>query len=75
MDVDEWPARCPNRDDERMPRDEQDPFFAHPEASCIDLEYPVPTTKPVVIETIEFVTLYLYPVRTMFTLLFSLLIP
>jgi hypothetical protein len=39
-DVDEWFSQSPNRDDERIHRDGQDLFFAHPEASCIDLEYP-----------------------------------
>jgi hypothetical protein len=39
-DVDEWFARSPNRSDERIHRDGRDLFFAHPEASCIDLEYP-----------------------------------
>jgi hypothetical protein len=39
-DVYEWFARPPNRGDEAIHRDEQDLFFTHPEANCMDIEYP-----------------------------------
>ena len=39
-DVRERFARSPNRSDESIHCDGRDLFFAHPEASCIDIEYP-----------------------------------
>lgn len=36
----EWFGKFPNRSDSDVHFDGREPFFTHPEASCIDVEYP-----------------------------------